>query len=243
MEIKLNAKAFSNFLRCLSLLKYNSAAIDIKEGVLRQRTNGKTSIFQMDLSPLISTLDICMDNLKRKLPLLNRLSKQQVKITPMNNKISFEGQRSSYRFITPRVDHSDNEFITAQGFADLCNLREQDLLLECVLKRDMSKLMKVTFNQFSGQCFEVLFLGNIASITATDMFGGETSTMKYGIPIKRPSKGVLSIVTTPFLIDHDGDLLFQMYEIRENVYVAKFTTSIGKITINVYCKSQLREQE
>lgn len=243
MNTKLNPGSFSHFLRCLSLVRYNSAAVDIRGGVLRQRTSGKICIFQMDLRPLISTIDICIDDVHRKLRKLTKLSKQKVSITVSNNKILFSSRWHTSKFNTHGIDPSNNKFITAKEFSDLYTLKEQDLVLEHVLTKNISKLMREVYNKGNVFSFEILFTGDNASITADAIFGKKTYTLKYGIPIKRHSKGVLTLDVSPFLIDHDGDVLFQMYNTQENVYIGKFTTSIGKITINVYCKALLREYE
>jgi len=242
-EIKLEAKDFSNFLRCLSVLKDICNDVDIRGGVLRQRSPDKASIFEMDLSPLISDCDICIDDLKSKLTLLKSLSKQAVQITITDNEIYFSGQRSTFKFDKPNPSFRGNKFMPNEEFANIFTLKEEDLVLEYVVKKDLCNLMKVTADQFNIVSFQVSFERDTASIIATTKDKKQHSEMEYGIPIKKPFKGFLNLVVTPFTIDHDRNILFKMYNVQDNLCVDKFTMSIGKIVIDVYCRSQLIEKE
>jgi len=243
METTLRARDFSNFIKCLSLLKDICNDVEIKGGVLRQRSNDHASIFEMDLSPLISGSDIVLPNLKSKLPMLNRLSKQgEVKITTTDNDISFSGQRSIIKFETPRLDYLDNSFMPSQDFANLFTLREEDLLLEYAVNKETSDLMKVISSQFNTVSFQVFFEGNTASITASTSSKDQYSQIESGIPVKKPSQGFSNIITKPFLIDHDEDILCKMYNVQENIIIDKFMASVGKVNVNVYCRSQLIEE-
>jgi hypothetical protein len=242
-EIKLEAKDFSNFLRCLSALKDICNDVDIRAGVLRQRPNDKASIFEMDLTPLISDCDIPISDLKGKLTLLKGLSKQEVQITITDDDIYFSGKRSTFKFANPNPSFMDNEFMSSEELSNIFILREEDLVLEHVVTKEISDLMKVTSSQFKIVSFQIRFNGDTASITATTLDKKLHSEMEYGIPIKKPFKGFSNIVTTPFLLDHDRDILFKMYNFQENICVDKFTTTIGKIAVDVYCRSQLMEEE
>jgi hypothetical protein len=242
-EINLEAKDFSNFLRCLSVLKDICNDVDIRGGVLRQRSIDKASIFEMDLSPLISDCDICIDNLKSKLTLLKSLSKQAVQITITDNEIYFSGQRSTFKFDKPNPSFLDNKFMTKEEFTNIFILKEEDLVFEYTVKKDLCDLMKVTANEFKIVNFQISFERDTASITATTRDKKQHSEMEYGIPIKKPFKGFSNLVVTPFIIDHDRNILFKMYNVQDNLCVDKFTMSIGKIAIDVYCRSDLIEKE
>jgi hypothetical protein len=242
-EIKLEAKDFLNFLRCLSVLKDICNDVDIRGGVLRQRSNNKSVISEMDLTPLISDCDICIDNLKSKLTLLKGLSNQQVQITITDDDIYFSGQRSTFKFGKPNPSFLDNKFMPNEEFANIFILKEKDLVLEYAVKKDICNLMKVTAGQFNIGNFQISFDGDAASITASTVSKDERFEIEYGIPIKKPFKGFSNIVTTPFLLDHDRDMLFKMYNVEGSICVNKFTTTIGKIAADVYCRSQLMEEE
>jgi hypothetical protein len=241
MEVTIHANDFLNLLRCLSLLKDDFNDVKIREGILRQRSNNKANIFEMDLTPLVSECDIVLSHLKQKLPLLKGLSRQEVKITSTDDTISFLGERSIFKFTNPRPDFLDNKFISSEELNNIFHLREKNVVLEYPISKETSKLMKVITSQFNIVSFQVSFEGDTASIIATTTDKKQYSRIEQGIPIKAPMKCFSNLVVTPFFIDHDGEILLKMYKIQEDVFINKFKTLIGKITVNVYCRSQLIE--
>lgn len=242
MEFTIHPNDFSNFLRCLSLLKDDCNDVDIRGGILRQRTNYKENIIEMDLTPLVSDCDIVLSNLKQKLPLLKGLSGQEVNITSTDNNISFSGERSIFKFENPRTDFLDNKFIPGQELVNIFTLREEDVILEYAISKETSKLMKVIQTQFNIVSFQICFEGDNASIVSTTTSKDQYSRIEYGISVRRPLKCFANVVVTPFLIDHDGDILFKMYNVQETVCVNKFKTLVGKISVIFYGRSQFIEQ-
>ncbi len=242
MELTIHPTDFSNFLRCLSLLQDDCNDVDIREGILRQRTNLRENIIEMDLTPLVSDYDIVLSNLKQKLPLLKGLSGHEVKINSTDNSISFSGERSIFKFVNPRMDFLDNKFMSSQELAKIFTLREEDVILEYAISKETSKLMKVIQRQFHVISFQICFEGDNASIVSTTTSKDQYSGIERGIPIRRPLKCFANVVVTPFLIDHDGDILFKMYNVQETLCVNKFKTLVGKISVIFYGRSQLIEE-
>ena len=242
MEVTIHPNDFSNLLRCLSLLNGICADVDIRKGILRQKSNDRANIFEADLTPLVSDCDIVMSGLKSKLPLLKGLSRQEVKITSTESDISFSGERSTFQFTNSHPCSPHNEFISSEELANIFPLREEDVALEYSIDKETSKLMKVVSSQLKIVSFQVSFEGNTASIIATTTDTRQYSRIEYGIPIKAPMKCFSSLVVTPFIMDHDGDILLKMYNTQETVCVNKFKTLVGKITVVVYGRSQLIEE-
>ena len=130
-----------------------------------------------------------------------------------------------------------------EEFSNLFTLKEEDVVLQYVATKDLSNFMKVTAQQFNIVSFQVRFDGNVASITASTPSMEQYSELEYGIPVKKPFEGFSNIVTTPFLLDHDKGMLFKMYNVQESVCINKFTASIWRVTVDVYGRSQLLENE
>lgn len=242
MEVTIHPNDFSNFLRCLSLLKDNCIDVDIQGGFLRQKTDNRANVFEMDLGPLIRDLDITISYVERKLPLLKSLSGQEVKVTITENNISFLGERFKYEFRLPTA--LENEFMTSEELCSIFSLREEDVVLEHTINKEISRLMKAISRQFHIVSFQILFEEDTASIIATskDKSKSEYARIAHRIPIRVPWKGFSNIVVTPFIIDCDGDIFFKMYRVHEDMCVNKFRASIGKITAIIYCRSQLLEE-
>lgn len=244
MKVTIHQKDFSNFLRCLALLIDKCNDVQIHAGVIRQRSNFKESIFEMDLSPLITDTDIIMSNFKQKLPMLKQLSQQgEVVIISTDDNLSFIGRQSKYKFDNPRIDFLDNKFIPDEEFRNLFTLAEDSLIVEYPFEKDTYQLMKVTSKQFNIVSFQMLFQGNEASITASPLSKDQYSRIESGIPVKKSIQGFSNIATTPFLIDHDGEIFLRMFNTRDDIFINKFSTTVGKVNVNVYGRSQLINED
>ncbi len=237
-EVKLNVKDFSNFTRCLSLLVDLCTDADIRGGILRQKADGLQFIVEMDLRPLVSDCHIPMENLKQQLPVLKGLLNQrvQITITVTDDQMYFSGL-STFSFKKLPLHYLNNNFMTSEelGFV----LEEDNLVLEHVIKSNISRMMKVTADQFNIVGYRVVFEDEIASITASSSTKTHHCEIESGIPLKKPLEGVLNLVREPFLIDRDGDILFKLYSVGRDRFIAKITAAIGKVAIDVYCGSQL----
>lgn len=242
MEATIHPNDFSNLLRCISLLNGICTDVDIRKGILRQRSNDRASIFEADLTPLVSDCDIVMSGLKSKLSLLKGLSKQEVKITSTESEIFFSGERSTFQFTNSHPYSPHNGFISSEELGRIFTLREEDVVLEYSIDKETCKLMKVISSQFKIVSFQIFFEGDTASIIATTTDRRQYSKIEHGIPVKAPLKCFSNLVVEPFFLDHDGDMLLKMYNVQETVCVNKFKTLVGKITVVVYGRSQLIEE-
>jgi hypothetical protein len=63
------------------------------------------------------------------------------------------------------------------------------------------------------------------------------------ITTERQLQATSSLINTPFIIDHEGDIVFKMYNYREAICSNLCSTSISDININIYSRSQLTEEE
>jgi hypothetical protein len=244
MKVTVHPKDFSNFLRSLALLTDICNDVQIQAGVLRQKSNYPANIFEMDLSPLIANADITISNFKQKLPMLKQLSQQgEVKIVTTDDNLCFLGKRSTLKFDNPRIDYLDNKFMPDEEFRNLFTLSDEILIVQYAFEKDTCQLMKVTSKQLNIVSFQMLFQGNTAEISATTTSKDQYSRIESGIPVKKPLQGYSNLVTTPFLIDHDDEILLRMYNIHDDIFINKFLMMVGKVHVNVYCRSQLLEED
>ena len=86
----LTVDGFNEFIRVLTNLKEVCNDADIRDGILRQRSNNHTSVFEVDLRPVFDESNIALTNLKQKLELLKTFQGQEVEVTiedPEDDKI------------------------------------------------------------------------------------------------------------------------------------------------------------
>jgi len=240
-EVILDSAKFSDFLRVLSLLRDTCNDFEIRGGILRQRTNDKASIFEMDLNPLVGNSDILISNLKQKLDLLKLFVGQEVKVITNDQKVYFSDQWSVVDFVNPRLDFMDNKFIPVEEFERIFTLNEQDVLLDYEVKSIISERMKIIAQGFSIVSFQVLFESDSASILASTTSKDQSAKIVSEIPVNQTLDCFSNLVTAPFIIDHDGNMNLKMYKVQDTVCVNKFCASIGNVNISIYSRSQLIE--
>lgn len=242
-EVNLDNTKFSDFLRVLSLLKDICNDCEIRSGILRQRSNDKANIFEIDLTPLISSSDILISNLKQKLDLLKCFVGQEVKIEYNDQEVCFSDQLSVIKFVNPRLDFMDNKYISEEEFSRIFTLRDEDLLLDYEIQSTISDRMKIIAQGFNIVSFQVLFEGDFSSILATTTSKDQSAKIVTGIPVNQSLSCFSNLVVTPFVIDHDQNMNLKMYNVQETICVNKFSATIGDVNINIFSRSQLIEEK
>ena len=68
--VTLETAEYSDFLNFITNLKDICTDIDIRNGLVRQRSDDKTSVFEIDLTPILPNVDMALTDIKKKLELL-----------------------------------------------------------------------------------------------------------------------------------------------------------------------------
>jgi len=241
-EVKLESGKFSGFLRVLSLLKDICNDCEVRGGILRQRSNDKANIFEMDLRPVIGEMDIIISNLKQKLDLLKCFVDQEVTIDANDSEVCFSDKYSKIKFTNPRLDFLDNKYIPEDDFGRIFTISDQDLLLSFEVESTISERMKIIAQGFNIVSFQVLFDGDSASIVATTTSKDQSANIVNGIPVNQTMKCFSNLVTTPFILEHDQNMTLKMYNVQETVCVNKFEMIVSDVNVIVYGRSQLIEE-
>ncbi|MGD2072233.1 MAG: hypothetical protein PVG65_01945 [Candidatus Thorarchaeota archaeon] len=240
-NLTLNSEEFGDFIRCLSNLKEICNDVDIKGGIVRQRSNDNTSIFEFDLTSIITDVDIALTNLKQKIELLRTFQGQDVTLEINDDYFMFSDQYSSLKMIVPTMELLDNKFMSEEDLQGIFNLQEEDSILNVDLRSIITERINLVTQNFNVMAIEVKFDGESASLnTSTDSkdqhvkFIGNIETNM----ILKKCSAILPIV--PFGVDHDTDVKFEMYkDPTQDVSLNKFSTSLGSIDLNVYSRSSI----
>lgn len=243
ITVNLSGEKYDEFIRCISLVREECNDLDIRDGMIRQRTNDISAVFELDLSPLIPGLNLPLTNLKQKIDLLKCFAEREVEITVDERDFSFTDEYSTLRFDTPNLEFMDNKFMPDEEMNSVFTVDESDLLLTCSIEKVISERMKIITAGFNVNNIQVVFNGTDASITTRSQSKDQHAKLVSGIFADREINAVTNIVAIPFVIDHDGDMTFKMYNIQDNVCMNMISTAISDIDINVYCRSNLVNPE
>ena len=67
--------------------------------------------------------------------------------------------------------------------------------------------------------------------------------MKFSYSLHQEIVCSTNLVSTPFIIDHDGDILFEMFKNSGDRVLTRLSTTISDININLYSRGQLIFEE
>ncbi len=113
-QVNLDSVKYDELLRILLILKDICNDVDIRQGVIRQRTNDSATVFEIDLSSIISNINLPISELKSKLDILKCFSGEEVQITTTDDSFVVSDQYSMLRVKNPILEFLDNKFIIVE---------------------------------------------------------------------------------------------------------------------------------
>ena len=245
--INLGAEEYNDFLRCLMNLKEVCNDVNIQGGIIRQRSNDKSSIFVIDLNSLVGNSTFSITDLKKKLDLLKAFSGQDVEITIAAGDpdhpgyFTFADEVTSVKFLSPALTFVDNKYMTEEELESMFTINDEDLILDCDLSSLITDRVRIFTASFNTLAIQVLFDGDKATISAStparDQFAKFIENIEANVVMEKCSA---NISTVPFGIEHDTDVEFKMFKDPEQpVTLNKFATNLGDIEFTVYTRSSI----
>jgi len=243
--INLDSEQYGELLRCLSILRENCNDVDVREGIVRQRSNDNGSIFEINLTPLIQDVNLPLSNLSEKLELLKMFSENEIQIDIDDRSISISDQYSSLRLECPLLDFLDNKFVTEDELDSIFSLEEESLIVDYEFPTVITDRVRIVSKVFNVTTVQVNFEGEKVSLStqnqSKDQYAKFVSDITSNVVIE---SGKSNLTITPFVIDHDSDISFKMYGTsQERVFINKFMTDVGDVDITVYTRSSLIQEE
>lgn len=240
--VNLDVEKFKTFMRILSIMKDLCNDADIQRGVIRQRINSLLCLFEIDLTSMIGDLNLPIIDIKKKLDILKIFKDNDVQISTTDDSHLIADESTQIKFLIPYLEFVDNPFIKDEEFNSLFILDPEDLILDVQLNKTITKRIKIITENFDMNNVKISFNGNTASIISTHQSKNQEAVLIDSIPTIKELTGLTHIITTPFIIDHDGDVSLKMYETQEGCY-SKFSTQVSDIIINSYTKSIIQESD
>ena len=246
--LNLNIAEFNDFLRTLTNLKEVCNDIDIRDGFLRQRSNDKTSVFEIDMTPILPGVNMAISDIKRKLDLLKTFAGQDVTLEIVSGEpgyFVFSDAFSSLKFIAPSLQYIDNKFMTLEELESIFIMNEDDLILEHDLTSMITERIRVITTSFNTDAIQVNFHGEEATIRAATQAKDQFAKFVDGISTNVVLEECSALLSTiPFGIDHDSDVSFQMFkDPQQDISLNKFETNLGDINFKILTRSAIVKDE
>lgn len=246
--LNLNAAEFNDFLRCLTNLKEVCNDVDIRDGFIRQRSNDKTSVFEIDMTPVLPGIDIAISDIKRKLDLLKTFAGQDITLElndgdPGN--FIFADTFSSLKFISPSLEYIDNKYMTLEELERIFVMNDDDLILEHDLTSMITERIRIITQSFNTDSIQVNFEGEEAVIKAATQAKDQFAKFVEGIATNVILEGCSALLSTiPFGIDHDSEVVFKMFkDPNQDISLNQFVTNLGDINMKIFTRSAIVKDE
>lgn len=242
-QVNLDSSKFDELLRCLLILKDNCNDADIREGFIRQRSNDNSTVFEIDLTHIISNMSLSITELKTKTDGLKVFSGQEVTITSTDENFIISSQNYDWKIKRIPLEYMDNKYISSEELSKIIVLNQEDLILKYSIPKTMSDTIRVISSIFHTNSIRANFDNDKASFNSSDQSKNNHFLIAKDVLINKELNHSSNLVITPFIIDHDGDIDFQMYESGTNIIINLFSTTIGSTNMNLYTRASLIENE
>jgi len=235
----LDSARFSDLIRILSLFRDLCNDVDIREGVIRQKTNDNISVFEIDCSSIINGLCLPISDIKQKLEVFKCFQGQEVTIENNGQEFIFRDQYSSVSFKNPDPDFMDNKFINQNDFNGQVSTNDEDLLLSTSIDKVISDRIKIICQVFNTNTIQVLYEDDVVTIMGATTSKDQSAKFISGITPERSENMYSNLSTVPFVMDHDGEIIFKMYENTNDRVMNVFQTTISDVNITIFCRSNI----
>ncbi len=246
--LNLSVEEFNDFLRCLTNLKEVCNDIDVRGGFLRQRSNDKTSVFEIDMTPVLPGVDMAISDIKRKLDLLKTFAGQEVTLEIVDGSpghFIFSDSFSSLKFIAPSLQYIDNKYMSEEELEKIFVMNDDDLILEHDLTSMITERIRIITQSFNTDAIQIMFEGEEASIRAATQAKDQFAKFVTGITTNMLLEDCSALLSTiPFGIDHDTDVEFKMFkDPSQDIALNKFETHLGDIVMKILTRSAIVKDE
>ena len=246
--LKLSAEEYNDFLRCLTNLKEVCNDVEIRDGFIRQRSNDKTSVFEIDMTPVLPGITMAIPDIKRKLDLLKTFAGQEITLDIVDGNpghFIFSDAFSSYKLISPSLQYIDNKYMELEELEKIFIMDDDYLILEYDLSGMITERIRIMTQGFNTDAIQVSFEGEEASIKAATQAKDQFAKFVSGVTTNMILENCSALLSTiPFGVDHDSDVSFQMYkDPNQDISLNKFETNLGDINMKILTRSAIVKDE
>jgi len=244
--IEMDEISYAAFLRSITIFKDVCNDVDIREGIIRQRSNDNFSVLELDLTPIIEEIDMPISSLKNKLDLFKIFQGQdEVVIESNDDSFSISDKFTKITIEKPALEFLDNQFVSEEDRDSIFIMNEDDVLLASNISEQLSERITTITNSFDVGQIQVIFDGDKATICTKTQSKDQYAEIVSGIESEKDITAYSNLSSTPFKIDHDGDINFTMFMADEDKRVCsnRFETSIGDVSVSIYGRSELANDD
>ena len=243
--VTLNKKQWISFCKVLTGLARACNDVDINDGMIRQRSNDRSAIVEIDLRPVVGGLTFTIANVKEKLKTL-KMFKRRLTITLGEKEAVLSDGISDCTIVASDINYLDNKFMSQQEMESLlqAGCQEKSLVVRNIIKKIVLKRIRTALSRLHPNTLKVVFAGHSGRLRVDNSSGSNGPTeimdaMKH-IILFQPIIGYAALTTLPFqALDSDEDLLWELYR-EDKRLLCKHSGRIGQIKATMYTVGELK---
>ena len=240
-EVSLNRENFDCFLRILSVLaKGPCNDVDIYEGKIRQRSNDRSIIFEIDMSTIFGKETFHISDLTKKIILLKTFQNQDVLLKNSDDEFIFSDSFSEIKFMKIDRNAMDNTYINDNEFGALFNLDDDHLILSHDVPFSISNKIQIVTQVFNVISLKADFENNFFSLKADSSSKDQFATFINNVSVYSDFNGSSNVNLVPFIIDHDGSINMNMY-MFDSKFINRYDTKISDFEVTIYSVSSAKK--
>ncbi|MBM4305100.1 MAG: hypothetical protein FJ123_00035 [Deltaproteobacteria bacterium] len=243
--VTLTARQWKSFCKVLTGLARACNDVDINEGMIRQCSNDRDAIFEVDLRPLVGGAAFTIPYFKEKLKPLKSF-KSGVTITLGQNQAVFSDGDSPYTILVPDRNNLDNKFMSQQEIESWlpAGYREMPPLIRNRIGEKILKRIRTFLSKVHADTYKVIFVKHSASLRVERKAEGPREPGYYmefirDIPLFQPTTGHGQLPSLPFKsLDWEKDIVWEVCR-REKTILIRNYGEIGAVKATIYLAGEM----
>jgi len=249
-SLSIQRDQFTKLLGSMKLIETSCTDCDICNGKIRQKTNDRHSIIEIDVSGILEDKDLSLSLIKQKVSLLKTFELDD-NVTVDDENILIEFDDTNYTFIDPLSKMSfrkpakkflDNKFISDEEASNMLNVSEENLVFETDISAYMSKRIKSICEGFNNETIQCDLENYSASLKISTINKENLATVVNDISLNRemPKKN-FKMIYLPFSLDINSDVKFSAYHASSDVLMCKFDQKYYGVPVVIYTQVRLTD--
>lgn len=246
-SIKVERDKFVTFINCIKLVvDAECTDCDISSGEIRQMSNNKRSIIQVDLSNVLGDMDLSLSMASQKVQLLKTFElddtvedEGSIAIEVDDKKIHFTDSFGHLHFNKPMKKMLDNTYLTDEMYNKKVVIVEDEKILECEITNYIAKKrIKSICDAMKTDVISVKLNGETADIVI-DTPDIKTTVVKDIKLEKTMPKSKFDILLLPFAMEANSTIKFRVYKAPSGNLLCIFDQTYFKVPVTICITTKL----
>ena len=243
INIQLGKDKFSTFVSILKVFGQQCTDLWIKNGLVCQTSDRRSSIIVSDLTSLVGDANILVSNIISKTSLLEPFKKQGTDMDLIidENMYIFKDSYSAIEIGVPAERYMQNAFMEDRVLQQKLDINEGERIFRYEISKFLLDRLTALANGLSATMVMVDFIDNkaIFRISVRNLASPTVGKLITLDELECPVTGMCTYPIAPFMLGSDSVDASCYYQNNRQNLILKLDIKIGGLPIIIWCISQL----